>query len=115
MLSLCLAVVTLAAQDITGKWSGTLKATGPNGENIELRVNFNISATENGYTSTLDSPDQDAYGIAVDTTIFLKPELTVKVAQLYLEYTGKLVDAENIEGTLTQVGQAHELNLVKKE
>jgi hypothetical protein len=110
ILVLLLAVVTLSAQDITGKWSGKLVV--PQGE---LRVNFNISSTENGYTSTLDSPDQNAFGIAVDTTIFAAPELTIKVSMLDLVWVGTLVDEGSMNGKLTQMGQTMELNMKKAE
>jgi hypothetical protein len=104
-----LAICSLSAQDITGTWSGALST--PDGQ---LRVNFNISASGDGYTSTLDSPDQEAFGIAVDTTFFKKPELTIKLASIDLVYVGSLVDDNTINGSLTQFGQVLELNLQKK-
>ncbi len=109
-----LAVITLSAQGITGKWSGELSVTDQMGQTQELTVVFNVSATEDGYTSTLDSPDQNANGIPVDSTFFKKPELTIKVAQLQLVYVGNLVDDTNIKGTLTQMGQSLELNMKKE-
>jgi hypothetical protein len=111
---LLLAVITLSAQDIIGTWSGDLNIPDGMGQTAKLTVKFNISATDDGYTSTLDSPDQNAYGIAVDSTIFKKPELTIKVVDLQFVYVGNLVDDTNIKGTLTQMGQALELN-IKKE
>lgn len=110
ILVLLLAVITLSAQDITGKWTGKLVI--PQGE---LRVNFNITAAEDGYTSTLDSPDQNAFGIAVDSTIFKAPELTIKVAMLDLVWVGSVVDETTMNGTLTQMGQTLELNMKKAD
>ena len=109
LMILVLAVCTLSAQDITGTWQGALETQGGT-----LRINFNISSMENGYTSTFDSPDQNAFGIPVDSTFFKKSELTIKVTNLGLQYSGKLVDKTNIEGTLTQMGQSFEVNLKKK-
>jgi hypothetical protein len=100
----------LFAQDITGTWSGTL--TIPQGT---LRVNFNISEADKGYTSTLDSPDQNAFGIPTDTTIYKKPELKITIAQLGAEYTGKLSEGNKFEGTFTQMGQVLKLDLTKKQ
>ena len=112
---LLLAVITLSAQDITGKWTGSLSVDTGMGQMQTLRINFNVSATDDGYSSTMDSPDQEAFGIPIDTTIFEKPEITFKLAQASFEYVGKQVDDTNINGTLTQYGQSYELNLKKEE
>ena len=109
-LILMMATGTLLAQDITGTWSGVL--TIPQGT---LTVNFNITSTDDGYTSTLDSPDQNAFGIPTDSTIYKKPELKVTIAQLGAEYEGKLTEENKIEGTCTQMGEAMDLVLTKKE
>lgn len=114
LLILLLAVIAVSAQDITGTWTGTLSFTDQNGQPAQLRVNFNISATDQGYTSTLDSPDQNTYGYAVDTTYFQKPELTIKVANLGLVYVGKVVGDTSMEGTLTQMGQTMQLDMKKQ-
>ena len=110
-----LAVITLSAQDITGKWTGVLSVTDPMGQAVDLRLNFNISTTDNGYTSTLDSPDQDTYGYAVDSTLFKKPELTIKISNLQVVYVGTVVDETTMNGILTQAGQSNELNMKKAE
>ena len=109
-----LAVITISAQDITGKWTGALTFADQMGQNVTLRINFNISKTDDGYTSNIDSPDQDAYGLTVDSTFFKKPELTIKVTALNLVYVGNLVDDTNIKGTLTQNGQSFDLALKKE-
>ena len=115
IIILLLAVITLSAQDITGTWSGDLSYTDGMGQATKLTVKFNISATENGYTSTLDSPDQDVYGRAVDTTFFKESKLTVKAAEYNnLEYVGTLIDETTINGKLTQAGMPFELNLKKE-
>ena len=111
---LLLAVITLSAQDITGKWTGAVSFTDQMGQVTTLRINFNISTTDDGYTSNLDSPDQDTLGLKVDSTFFIKPELTIKAIDLNLVYVGKLVDDTNIKGTLTQHGQSFDLDLKKE-
>jgi hypothetical protein len=110
-----LAIITVSAQDITGKWSGVLSVTNQMGQTGEVRLNFNISATDNGYTSTLDSPDQNTFGYAVDSTLFKKPELTIKISSLQVVYLGTVVDEATMNGTFTQVGQSYELNMKKEE
>lgn len=114
LLILLLAVVTVSAQDITGTWKGTLSFTDQMGNPAELRINFNISKTDNGYTSTLDSPDQGGFDIPNDTTIFKESELTIKKAEYDVVYVAKLVDATSLEGTLTQFGNTLELNMKKE-
>ena len=111
---LFLAVATLSAQDITGKWAGKLSFTDQMGNPTELRINFHISKTDNGYSSTLDSPDQGGFGIPNDTTIFKDSELTIKKAEFDVVYVAKLVDETSLEGTLTQMGQSLELNMKKE-
>ena len=110
ILVLLLAVITLSAQDITGKWTG--KLTIPQGE---VRVIFEISATDDGYTSTFYSPDQVDYGIPVDSTIFRAPELTIKIALADIVWVGTLVDNTTMNGTLTQHGYTLELNMKKAD
>ena len=110
LIILLLAVVTISAQDIVGTWSGALET--PQGQ---LRINFNITKTDAGYTTTMDSPDQGALGLAVDETTFKESELSIKASAYNLEYVGKLVDKTSINGTLNQHGQSLELNLKLKE
>ncbi len=109
VFALLLFTISISGQGIDGKWNGKLVTPGG-----ELRVDFNITATEDGYTSTLDSPDQNAYGIPVNSTVFEKPELTIKVTDLDIVYVGKLIEENTIEGTFTQMGQSFEMKLVKK-
>jgi hypothetical protein len=107
-------VITLSAQDIAGTWAGDLNFTDQMGQTTKLTVKINISATDDGYTSTMDSPDQNSYGNAVDSTIFKNPELTIKVTAYQVVYVGKLVDDTNLKGTFTQAGMPLELNMIKE-
>ncbi|MCK5068190.1 MAG: hypothetical protein KAR16_12150 [Bacteroidales bacterium] len=107
---LLLAVFSLYGQDIVGTWNGAF--TIPQGE---LRIVFHISSVDDGYTSTLDSPDQNAYGIPVDSTFYKKPELTIKITDLNFVYVGNLGEDNVIKGTFTQMGQSFELNMTKQE
>lgn len=110
IFTLFLAGISLQAQDIIGTWMGVLSAGG-----TELRVNFNISKTDDGYTATLDSPDQNAYGIPVTKVEFKNPDVTITVTDLTIVYKGKLTKKDLIEGTFTQMGQSFEMNMTKKK
>ena len=102
-----LVCLTGFGQDITGQWNGILKVQG-----IQLRVVFNISKTGNGYSSTMDSPDQGAKGIPVTSTTFENSTLKLSVSNASIEYEGVLKDS-NITGTFKQAGQSFPLNLSK--
>ena len=55
----------LFGQDITGQWNGILKVQG-----TQLRIVFHINKADQGFSSTMDSPDQHAAGIPVTSTTF---------------------------------------------
>ncbi|HNP32144.1 MAG TPA: alpha/beta fold hydrolase [Flavobacterium sp.] len=103
-----LASIITYGQDITGQWNGALKVQG-----MQLRLVFNVSKTETGYISTMDSPDQGAKGIPVSTTTFENPKIKFEVAVARIEYSGELKDNE-IVGTFKQAGQEFPMNLSRK-
>jgi hypothetical protein len=105
---LVIFTVSVFGQDITGKWNGLLSTNG-----VELRVDFNITKADEGYTATLDSPDQDAYGIPVNTIEFTKPDIKITITDLTVVYEGKLESDELIKGTFTQMGQSFPMDLKK--
>ncbi len=95
---LSLLAVTLPAQDITGSWLGNLNA----GQS-ELRLIFNFEAGENGYTGTLDSPDQGVRGIPFAEVDFDGSHISVTIPQMGVTYTGTLIpDGTAIEGIFKQ-------------
>ena len=96
-------------QEIIGSWNGALKVQG-----IELRLIFNITKTDNGYQSTMDSPDQGAKGIPVSSTVFEGDKLTISMPNMGIEYKATLVKADELEGTFKQGGQSFPMNLSKK-
>ena len=115
ILVLLLAVFTMYGQDIIGTWNGAFTVEPPEGDAATLRIVFHITTTDDGFASTLDSPDQNALGIPTDATTFENKALSVKISELDFVYTGELVDAKNIKGSFTQMGQTFDLNLTKQE
>jgi hypothetical protein len=115
ILVLLLVVFTMYGQDIIGTWNGAFTDEPPEGAVVTKRFVFHITATDDGFASTLDSPDQGSFGIATDATTFENKELSVKISEYDFVYTGKLVDAKNIKGSFTQFGQTYDLNLTKQE
>ena len=102
-----LATLTGTAQDITGQWNGILKVSG-----IQLRIVFNITKTDTGYISTMDSPDQGATGIPVTSTTFENAILNLIVSNAGIEYQGEFKE-DSIVGTFKQRGKSLALNLKK--
>lgn len=96
---------SMKAQDITGKWNGALAI-----QQTQLRLVFNITETEDGFSSTMDSPDQGATDIPVTNTTFEYPKIIFKVSNLKIEYIGELKDDE-IVGVFKQGGFEFPLNL----
>jgi len=116
MKSFFLFIVSLAigtssyAQDITGQWNGLLKVPG-----MQLRLIFHISEEENGYSATMDSPDQGAEGIPVTSTTFEDNKLTIVVKNIGLTYTGEIQSEKEIVGSFKQGNIELPLNLSRDE
>lgn len=105
-----LAATLAFGQDITGQWNGSLKVQG-----TQLRIVFNITKTENGLSSTMDSPDQGAKGIPVTSTNFENSSLKLTVSNLMIEYTGTLGENNIITGNFKQGGMSFPMNLSKEK
>jgi len=84
---------SLCAHNIVGTWNGTLKVQG-----IELAIVFHIEEAEDGVKATMDSPDQQAFGIPVTSIEFHDPELKLEIANLAIAYQGKLENSNEISG-----------------
>lgn len=102
------AISTVYSQDISGAWNGILKVQG-----MQLSLVFNIKKTEKGFASTMDSPDQKAFGIPVTTTNFENSKLSIAIANAGIEYEGVLGTDGIIIGTFKQSGQSFPMNLSK--
>jgi pimeloyl-ACP methyl ester carboxylesterase len=103
-----IATFSAKSQEIIGQWYGKLAIQG-----TELRIVFNISTTENGYTSTMDSPDQGAKGIPVKSTNYENGILKIEMPNIKLEYSGELKSG-TIAGNLKQNGMSFPMNLSKE-
>ncbi len=113
-ISLCFLIsvvsLSLAGQDIVGQWHGALQVQG-----TQLRLVFNISKTEGGYSATMDSPDQGAKGIPVTSTSFENGNLKIAIANAKIEYTGTLGKDNSITGIFKQGVQSFPMNLSKEK
>lgn len=96
-----------SSQEITGTWNGVLKVQG-----MQLRLVFKVTKSENGYSSTMDSPDQGAKNIPVTNTTFENSKVKFEVTNAKIEYNGELSD-NKIVGTFKQGSQEFPMNLSK--
>ncbi|MFK7749040.1 MAG: alpha/beta hydrolase family protein [Kordia sp.] len=108
-LAFFLAAIVASAQDISGTWKGALKVQG-----MELPIVFNISQSDNGFTTTLDSPKQNAFDMPTDKTTFTNSKLTIVYDGIAMEYEATYEDG-TFKGTFHQAGQSFPLNLEKGE
>lgn len=104
-LAFLLGALVASAQDISGTWKGNLSVQG-----MELPIVFNISQGDNGYTTTLDSPKQNAYDMQTDKTTFEDNTLTITYARIAMEYKATYADG-TFTGTFNQAGQSLPLDL----
>lgn len=97
---------------IVGNWQGALKIS-----SIQLRIVFNVIETENQkLIATLDSPDQGAFGIPVDTVIFNPPYVKFEVTSIVGFFEGSLNEtAQSISGKWNQGRQSFDLELSRSD
>jgi pimeloyl-ACP methyl ester carboxylesterase len=90
---------------VTGDWTGTLDVGV-----AKLRLALHITGAEGALHGTLDSLDQGANGIPIDTMTFQGATLHWQSAKLHATYTGKLsADGNTLRGEFTQ-GQPFDLD-----
>ena len=112
ILSICLLCSwagAFAQKPIEGDWMGKLNL-GPQSLTIVLHVNCDAQGKAE---CMLDSPDQGAKGIAVETDYCSSDSVSVSLASLALSFQGKL-KGDEIVGTFTQ-GQSFPLVLKRGE
>ena len=91
---------------ITDNWMGVLKIS-----TVELRIVFKISENEDGsLKALLDSPDQGAFGISVDSVIYNDPNVKFDVPSVAGFFEGKF-EQDSIVGTWNQGGSSLPLTL----
>lgn len=98
---------SLMAQDITGSFVGSISV---NGNNLEL--GFNISkAADGSLKSTMDSPDQKAFGIPCNPTTLVNDSLMIGIPAIGGSYKGLWDGKDAISGTFSQGNLKLPLNL----
>ncbi|HMG93894.1 MAG TPA: hypothetical protein VK589_27735 [Chryseolinea sp.] len=99
----------LYGQDLKGEWSGSLQIQG-----TAVKVVLHVSYVDGEYTTTLDSPDQNANGIKVNTTTV--DDLNVKFEIQAASAINEGVMSQNrITGKWLQSGTAFFLELSRNQ
>lgn len=111
LLAGCLNITGASQTDslITGIWQGVLTISG-----FQLNIVFNVAETDGILTTTLDSPDQNAYGIKVDSTSFKNDSVYFGIREIKGFFDG-IFQSDSISGTWHQGGNAWPLILKKTE
>lgn len=90
-LTILAYTILIQSQDLTGTWNGALEVSG-----MQLRIVFHVSEDNGTYTSTMDSPDQGAFGIETDETKVNGNEINIKVNKLKIDMTGTFDPETNV-------------------
>ncbi len=115
LLCLCFAPAHAAEPmqtKLAGVWQGALDVGG-----MKLRIVFDIKLEdEDRLVGTLDSPDQQAFGIPIDTIKLEDNAVTIELKRIQGTFSGTLAaDAEQIDGTWSQMGRTFPLLMRRGE
>jgi len=102
---LCIAVFAQDAAPLKGDWSGVLDA---GAAKLKLILHFTVDG-DGKWRGTMDSPDQGANGLKMDTVTFEGQTLKFTMQALGASYEGTLKDNE-ITGKFSQSGMTFPLN-----
>lgn len=117
-LALYLTVIFVATaqqvteeNQLTGTWNGALSISG-----TKLRLVFHIKSEADGtLAATMDSPDQGARGIPVQSVKMIQDSIFLSIPAIGGSYKGKLTGPDKITGVLKQGAQSMDIPLVKGE
>lgn len=97
------------AGSLAGDWSGALDVQG-----IELRLVLHVKTAGGTTSATLDSLDQEAFGIPVSSITRAGDKMSFEVAAVGGSFTGTLAsDGKGVAGTWSQGGNSLPLALTR--
>jgi uncharacterized protein len=106
MLSL---VGTATAQDATGDWIGVISVSPA----LQLHIGLHVAKTADGYTGTIDSPDQGGYDTPLAQLTVAEDALSFAVPTVKGSYAGKFNPSTSTwEGTWSLGSRTWPLNFV---
>ncbi len=97
-------------EGLDGRWEGDMDIGGAS----PLTIVFRITTDEHGTIALMDSPDQMAANIPVNTPVIEGAEVTLTVEQALGTYVGTLAeDGQSMTGEWVQMGQRFPLDLAR--
>jgi len=110
-ITICLIAfyTSLYSQSVEGSWGGEIDLQG-----TKLTLVFNIENQSGRYNATMDSPDQGATGIPVDSVSFDGKNLSLLMTRMKISYVGVLKENQEIDGVFAQAGYEFPLILTKQ-
>lgn len=93
---------------VAGDWNGEVTV-----QETTRKIVFHIKYENQVLSATMDSPDQNAFGIKIDEISFSEGVLKMKSNQIEGSYEGTF-NNNIVEGKWTQSGQTSNLKIVKK-
>lgn len=102
-----LTCLTAMAQDFTGKWTGNIQV-----QTYSIPLVLNIEQNEQGVTVSLDSPEQQAFGIKAKAKVDGE-KLNVDVPEIGASYKATL-KGNTLDGTFSQMGYSLPLKLTRE-
>ena len=106
--SLMCAAAWAAPADFAGDWAGTLDV------GMKLRIVVHLTASDGAWSGTMDSVDQSAKGIPIETVTVQDSSLTLDLPAIKGRYQGTLSDdGTQITGTWSQAGGTWPLNFTR--
>lgn len=103
-----LAIYSFSSAQVTGDWFGTLQV-----QRVQLRLVLHIADSVEGLVTTLDSPDQSAFGIPVTKTAFADSKISLELANLGAQFEGQLKQ-DSLLGFWLQAGRQFPLHFGRK-
>jgi dienelactone hydrolase len=107
-LALILSMFSVFSQEFEGDWTGKILIQG-----FPLTLDYHISKNENGFTATMDSPDQKSFGNKVKEVIVDGNEINLNFPE-YKIFTKLNYKNDSLIGDYVQFGKVYPISLSRK-
>lgn len=108
-LYFCFMISLAYGQSPEGSWTGQLDVMG-----TKLRLNFHIQHSDGQWSATMDSPQQGATGIKVQSAEVNGQEVTLSMPSMGIKYEA-MCEGDSLKGTFKQGGMEFPLDMVRMD